>query len=145
MYKRAADAQRILPQVAMMEVQLIITILGGFATGVLSTLIQPTTCRPPLPIDWFISQAQTLPEFSDALTTAAKTASLSVSKYIDSIFSTEANVDAISVVVSAPWGIVSEHYVGPLRSNDTADPRMVNGESIYRVASLSKVLPLSSI
>jgi hypothetical protein len=128
----------------MKEVQLVIAILGVLATGVLSTLIPPTTCRPPLPIDWFISQAQTLPDFSDSLTTAAKNASVSLSKYIDSIFSTEANIDAISVVVSGPWGIVTEHYVGPLRSNDTADPRMVNGESSYRVASLSKVLVPSS-
>jgi hypothetical protein len=112
--------------------------LGVLSTSALSAVISPTTCRPPLPIDWFISQAQTLPEFSATLTTAFNTASGSLYKFIDTLFTTELNVDAISTVVAGPWGIVAEHYVGPLRSNDTTDHRIVQGDSSYRIASLSK-------
>jgi hypothetical protein len=123
----------------MNAIQRVIFLWGILSTSVLSAVISPTTCRPPLPIDWFISQAETLPEFSATLTTAFNTASGSLYKLIDTVFTTELNVDAISTVVSGPWGIVAEHYVGPLRSNDTTDHRIVQGDSSYRIASLSKV------
>lgn len=107
--------------------------------GVLAKIFEPTTCRPPLPFEWFISQTQSQPLFSQSLTKAFAAASANLSAAIDEKFSLVAGIDAISMVVAAPWGIVAEHNVGKLRSNDTFDTRKVDGESAYRIGSVSKV------
>jgi CubicO group peptidase (beta-lactamase class C family) len=49
-----------------------------------------------------------------------------------------AGIDAVSVVVGGPWSVVYEHHVGKLRSNDSSDTRTVNGDSIYRIGSITK-------
>ena len=107
-------------------------------TGVLSGVIVPTSCRPPLPIDWFIRHAQTVPHFSDSLqqnfTDAASRVAVGAQVAINNSLA-----DALSVVVGAPWGIVAEYHIGSLRSNDTSDERTVNGDSAYRIGSVSKV------
>ena len=112
-------------------------------TGVFSGAIIPKSCRPPLPIDWFIRHAQTAPKFSDYLrqnfSEAATLIAAGAQKAIN-----ESLADALSIVVGAPWGIVAEYHVGSLRSNDTSDERIVNGNSAYRIGSVSKVLQARS-
>jgi len=112
-------------------------------SGVFSKIFEPTTCRPPLPFEWFISNTQSPPLFSQGLTKAFAAASANLSAIIDETISFVAGVDAISMVVAAPWGIVAEHNVGKLRSNDTFDTRKVDGQSAYRIGSVSKVFLLN--
>lgn len=111
-----------------------------FISGVFSRIFEPTTCRPPLPFEWFISQTQSEPLFSQSLNKTFAAASTNLSAIIDETFSLVAGIDAISMVVAGPWGIIAEHNVGKLRSNDTFDTRKVNGESAYRIGSVSKVI-----
>lgn len=105
------------------------------------SIVPPGACRPPLPVDWFINQAQSLPHFSDFLNTSFKNASSTLSYIIDSAMSTSRNIEAVSVVVGGPWGIVYEHHSGRLRSNDSSDKRLVDTNSIYRIGSITKVKP----
>ena len=112
-------------------------------SGVFSKIFERTTCRPPLPFEWFISQTQSPPLFSRSLTKTFAAASANLSVIIDEAISLVAGIDAISMVVAAPWGIVAEHNVGKLRSNDTFDTRKVDGESAYRIGSVSKVFHLN--
>ena len=103
-----------------------------------ATVLEPTTCRPALPVDWFIRKAQNSPCFSEALSHSLQIASANLSAIVDLMPSKK--VDAVSVVVAGPWGRVVEHHVGKLRSNDSCDDRTVDGDSIYRIASISKVI-----
>jgi hypothetical protein len=100
------------------------------------TLIVPRSCRPPLPVDWFINNAQTKPNFSRSVTDGLDAASKAFTTYLNSQLT---GVEVMSVVVAAPWGIVSEFNYGKLRMNDTKETKNVSGDSIYRVASVSKV------
>ena len=104
------------------------------------TVLKPQSCRPSLPSDWFISQFQELPTFSENLTQFAKAAYFNLTSFINYTVGTVGGVDAVSVVVAGPWGVVAEHNVGKLRANDSADETIVNGNSIYRIASISKVV-----
>jgi hypothetical protein len=122
-----------------MGVRGIIIVWSVLVSSVLSSILSPKTCRPPLPIDWFISQYQHLPSFSQNLTDRAKAASAALGTYIDIALSHVSDIDAVSVVVAGPWGPVTEHHVGKLKANDSSDHRIVNGDSIYRIASISKV------
>jgi hypothetical protein len=104
------------------------------------TLITPKSCRPPLAIDWFINNAQTKPNFSRSVTDRLNDASKDFTAYLNSQLS---GIEALSVVVAAPWGIVSEFNYGKLRMNDTKDTKNVSGDGLYRVASVSKVYIVS--
>jgi hypothetical protein len=97
----------------------------------------PKSCRPALPVDWFIAQAQNLPALSQSLTNNITATSKSFTADIENAISSGAfGVDELSVVVAGPWGPVFEYNYGKLRSNASGT---VNGDSIYRIASISKV------
>jgi hypothetical protein len=100
------------------------------------TLITPKSCRSPLAIDWFINNAQIKPNFSKSVTDGLSAASSNLTAYLTSQLT---GIDELSVVVNAPWGTISEFNYGKLRMNDTKDTRNVSGDSVYRVASVSKV------
>jgi hypothetical protein len=114
------------------------------ASTVFSTVLSPKTCRPPLPIDWFISEFQSPPKFSQNITNMATAASAALASFVNKTLAHTSDVDAVSVVVAGPWGVVDEHHIGKLKANDSSDHRTVDGNSIYRVASMSKVQPPAS-
>lgn len=96
-------------------------------------LPNPPQCRPPLPVI-LLSSAQTSgPSF-----TAAAAA-------LDAMLSERAaqpDIDALSVALVAPSGVVFEKHYGVLRANETAsgvEPSTPNGKSLYRIASISKM------
>jgi hypothetical protein len=121
-------------------------IWGSFASIVMSGSIVPArTCHPSLPIDWFIRNAQSMPPFSEFWNSSLASASAKLSAIIDSNRFYSSGMEAVSVVVSAPWGIVYEHHVGKLRNNDSSDHRIVNGDSIYRIGSITKVLTVLEV
>jgi CubicO group peptidase (beta-lactamase class C family) len=104
---------------------------------VLASVIVPKSCRPALPVDWFIAQAQNLPALSQSLSDNITATSKIFKADIEKGISDGAlGVDVLSIVVAGPWGPVFEYNYGKLRSN-AADT--VNGDSIYRIASISKV------
>jgi hypothetical protein len=105
-----------------------------------AAFISVETCRPPLPYEWFINVTQTPPQFSVELMESAAGAAANLSLLINETLSTTGDIDSVSLVVGAPWGILTEHHVGNLKFNETSDDTAVNGSSIYRIASLSKVL-----
>lgn len=74
----------------------------------------------------------------DSLAVASK----NLSSYIESIFTVG---DAISVVVGTPWGPISELNLGNLQSNTSVNNQIVNSQSLYRVASTTKVPSVCSI
>lgn len=102
-----------------------------------ATVLEPVTCRPALPVDWFIREARTTPTLSQVLVGDLNAAATNLSSIVDLMLSDQ--VDAVSVVVAGPWGHVAEYNVGKLRSNDSSDLRTVDIDSIYRIASISKV------
>src|SRR5579859_7681015 len=119
---------------------LLLTVLSSFLSNVLSgTLLVPTSCRPPLPINWFINTFQSQPSFSADLTAKFANASASLSAIIGSTLSQLNNTESVSVMVGSPWGTVYEHNNGKLRRNDTDDERMVDHTSMYRIGSITKV------
>src|SRR5208282_5504420 len=109
----------------------------------LPTINTPLSCRAPLPIEWFINNTQNASVLSPWATSTLAAASKNLSSYIQSQLSVG---DAVSVLIGSPWGTVSEMNFGKIRSNTTADNRTVNSQSLYRVASTTKVyspLPLA--
>jgi len=110
--------------------------------GGLPTINTPLSCRAPLPIEWFINNTQSASNLSSSLTGSLDAASKNLSSYIESIFTTG---DAISVIIGTPWGPISELNFGNLRSNTTGNNQTVNSQSLYRVASTTKVPLLCSI
>src|ERR1700737_1434394 len=105
------------------------------------TIVAPSACRPPLPVDWFIHQFQRGPHLSETLNNSLANASATLSGIIDSTIS--GTGESMSITVAGPWGLVFEHHVGKLRGNDSSDTRQVDGDSIYRIASITKVIPRS--
>jgi len=109
-----------------------------------TTILQPKTCRAPLPVEWFISEFQSLPTFSKNITDMTADASETLASVVNATFTNIPGIDAMSVVVAAPWG-VSEYHIGKLKANDSTDSRIVDGNSIYRVGSMTKVRPYNEI
>ena len=111
--------------------------------GVMSgTIIKPKSCRPPLPVDWFINHSQSIPHLSESFHKRLDNASASLSAIIDSTLSRDGNFDSVSIVVGAPWGTIFEHHVGKLRANDSSDTRTVDSDSMFRIGSITKVASL---
>lgn len=110
-----------------------------------TTILQPKTCRAPLPVEWFISEFQSLPTFSKNITDMTANASETLASVVNATFTNIPGINAMSVVVAAPWGVVSEHHIGKLKANDSTDSRIVDGNSIYRVGSMTKVRPYNTI
>jgi len=114
-------------------------------TGVDAYLITGQTCRPSLPIDWFIEQAQSPPLFSQILQEEFKNATeLTDTNLANLVNSSAFDVSALSIVVAGPWGKVYETNLGVLRANDTVHDMPPDGDSIYRIACISKVPPPQS-
>jgi hypothetical protein len=109
------------------------------STEVCSKIVPPTTCRPPLPVDWYIARHQGFSGFSQQARYNINVASLELASFVNQTISDIPGIDASSLIVAGPWGKVFEQNLGKLRSNDTSDTRIVNGDSIYRIASVSKV------
>src|SRR5271170_7160201 len=107
--------------------------------GGLPTINTPLSCRAPLPIEWFINNAQTASTLSPSVSRTLTVASKNLSSYIQSQLPVG---DTASVIIGTPWGPISEINFGKLRSNTTGDNQTVNSQSLYRVASTTKV-PLS--
>jgi hypothetical protein len=110
--------------------------------GGLPTINTPLSCRAPLPIEWFMNNTQSASNLPSSITGSLAAASKSLSSYIESIFTTS---DAISVIVGTPWGPISELNFGNLRNNTTGNNQTVNSQSLYRVASTTKVPSLCFI
>lgn len=110
--------------------------------GGLPTINTPLSCRAPLPIEWFINNTQSASNISSSVMDSLAAASKNLSSYIESIFTIG---DAISVVVGTPWGPISELNFGNLRSNTSGNNQIVNSQSLYRVASTTKVPSVCSI
>jgi hypothetical protein len=106
------------------------------------TIIQPKSCRPPLPVAWFINHSQSIPHLSESFHKRLDNASASLSAIIDSTLSRDGNLDSVSIVVGAPWGTIFKHHGGKLRANDTSDTRTVNSDSMFRIGSITKVTSL---
>jgi len=116
----------------------VLSILSNVISG---EVVTAKSCRPSLPVEWFIHNAKTISMecFSQDLQKKFLAASNQTASAINTALTKLTDIDAISVVVAGPWGHVSDHHVGKLRFNDTADHRTVDGDSIYRIASISKV------
>jgi hypothetical protein len=98
------------------------------------------SCRPPLPIDWFINHFQSIPpHLSDSFYKNLDNATASLSAIINSTVVGYGNVDSVSLIVGTPWGEIFDHHVGKLRANDTSDTRTVNSDSMFRIGSITKV------
>lgn len=108
--------------------------------GGLPTINTPLSCRAPLPIEWFINNMQSGSNLPSSTNTSLAAASKNLSSYVESLFTTG---DTISVVVGTPWGPISELNFGNLRSNATGYNQTVTSQSLYRVASTTKVRSLS--
>jgi hypothetical protein len=106
------------------------------AQGGLPTINTPLSCRAPLPIEWFINNMQSGSKLPPSTKSSLAAASKTLSSYIESLFTTG---DTISVVVGAPWGPILELNLGNLRNNATDYSQTVNSQSLYRVASTTKV------
>jgi len=104
--------------------------------GGLPTINTPLSCRAPLPIEWFINNTQSVSKLSSSTTVSLAAASKNLSSYIESIFTAG---DALSLIVGTPWGSISELNFGNVRSNTTSNNQTVNSQSLYRVASTTKV------
>jgi len=104
--------------------------------GGLPTINAPFSCRAPLPIDWFVNNTRSASGLPSSVTSSISGASKNLSSYIESIFTVG---DTISVLVGTPWGPISELNFGNLRSNTTGDNQTVTSQSLYRVASTTKV------
>src|SRR5271154_5966350 len=111
----------------------------AYCQGGLPTINTPLSCRAPLPIEWFINNTQTASALSLWASSSLATASKNLSSYIQSQLMAG---DTASVIIGTPWGPISEMNFGKLRSNTTGDNQTVNSQSLYRVASTTKV-PLS--
>jgi hypothetical protein len=99
-------------------------------------------CDPPLPMPWFLSHAQSLSlsSFSQGLQETFRVAGEKFSRSTEEILNGAGQkISAASVAVAGPWGHVLDYNTGKLRSNDSKDSRTVDGNSIYRIASMSKV------
>lgn len=119
----------------------LVSVLGILSNVISGTLVTSKSCRPSLPVEWFIHNAKSISMgcFSQDLQNKFLAASNETAAAINTVLTKLTDIDTISVVVAGPWGHVSDHHVGKLRFNDTADHRTVDGDSIYRIASISKV------
>ena len=119
----------------------IIAVFGLFLNLCAAVIVPARSCRPSLPVNWFIHQGKTLslssfsPDLQYKFHNATNRTNLAIQTVLDQI----PDIDTISIVVAGPWGHVSDHHVGKLRFNETKDTRVVDGDSIYRIASISKV------
>jgi len=104
--------------------------------GGLPTINTPLSCRAPLPIEWFINNTHTASALSPWASGTLAAASKNLSSYIESQLMVG---DTASVIIGTPWGSISEMNFGKLRSNTTGDNQTVNSQSLYRVASTTKV------
>jgi hypothetical protein len=108
----------------------------AYCQGGFPTINTPSSCRAPLPIEWFINNTQTASALSVWASSSLATASKNLSSYIQSQLMVG---DTASVIIGTPWGPISEMNFGKLRSNTTGDNQTVNSQSLYRVASTTKV------
>jgi len=110
-----------------------------------ASLKTPTSCRPALPVDWFLAQAKSPSSFSQSLNNSIATSSANFTAFIkQGISSGTAGISALSVVVAAPWGPIFTYNYGKVRQNDTSSAAEVDGDSIYRLGTMSKAYYFTS-
>lgn len=109
------------------------------------TILAPKSCRPPLPTDWFLNNYQTPPSLSSELHAKFTNTSVYLSAIIDATLQQFGNIESVSIMVGSPWGPVFEHNNGKLKRNDSDDEREVESNSMYRIGSISKVIPRKSL
>jgi len=110
-----------------------IALLSILSNTISAKIITARTCRPSLPVDWFVheSQSLSLSSFSPALQLKFQNATNLSAQSLPSALK-EPGLNAITVVF--------EGSVGTLRFNDSNYPGKLDGDSIYRIASISKVV-----
>jgi hypothetical protein len=104
-------------------------------------VIPARSCRPSLPVQWFVHQSQelSLSNFSPELQLKFNNLTNLSHAGVQQILQEQPDLNALSVVVAGPWGHVLDAHGGTLRVNDSHYPGVLNGDSIYRIASISKV------
>ena len=118
-----------------------IALLSILSNTISAKIITARSCRPSLPVDWFVheSQSLSLSSFSPALQLKFQNATNLSAQSLPNALK-EPGLNAITVAVAGPWGTVFEGSVGTLRFNDSNYPGKLDGDSIYRIASISKVV-----
>lgn len=123
---------RILPMICLSTIWLWSVIISSATSASLKTA---TSCRPALPVDWFISRAKSPSSLSQFVNNSIATASANFTTFIEREIP---GTTALSVIVAAPWGPIFTYNYGKLRQNDTSNPATVDGDSIYRLGTMSK-------